>query len=101
MPGLGSVLRALPLPRLRLYAKYPFQVCWADWFDRLAAPVRFYYDAEAIQGWLDRANLYRQRVSATGLFGWRGYGERSLSVEGHGADDRTISAHAHQTTSPT
>ncbi len=101
VPGVGRVLRTLPLPRLRVYAKYPFQVCWADWFDRLAAPVRFYYDAEAVHGWLARANLHRQRISATGLFGWRGYGERSLSVEGHGVDDRMIGADAHRTTSQT
>ena len=37
-------LRRFGLPRLKLYGEYPFQVAYADWFDRLAAPIRFYYD---------------------------------------------------------
>jgi SAM-dependent methyltransferase len=65
-----------PLQRLSLYSKYPFQVVWADWFDRLAAPIRFYYDGQDLNGWLRRASLSRTAVSPTGLFGWRAYGER-------------------------
>jgi hypothetical protein len=29
-----------------------------------------------MNGWLDRANLTNRKVSPTGLFGWRAYGER-------------------------
>jgi SAM-dependent methyltransferase len=75
-PGLGSLVQKLPLRRLRLYSAYPFQVCYADWFDRLAAPIRFYYDGQDMEGWLTRAQLTRQTISPTGLFGWRAYGER-------------------------
>jgi SAM-dependent methyltransferase len=64
------------LPRLDVYGHYPFQVIWADWFDRLSAPIRFYYDGNDLQGWLSRAGLTRRRVSQTGLFGWRAYGEQ-------------------------
>ena len=56
--------------------EYPFQVAYADWFDRLAAPIRFYYDGDAMRGWLDRAQLDHTAISPTGLFGWRAYGER-------------------------
>jgi SAM-dependent methyltransferase len=65
------------LPRLKLYTRYPFQVVWADWFDRLAAPIRFYYNGEDMQGWLARARLTHTTISPTGLFGWRAYGERA------------------------
>ena len=76
LPAVGPVLQKLPLPRLRLYAAYPFQVIYADWFDRYAAPIRFYYDDQDMKGWLTRASLSRQTISPTGLFGWRAYGER-------------------------
>lgn len=76
-PGLGGLVAKLPMTaRLRLYSAYPFQVVYADWFDRLAAPIRFYYDGDDMKGWLSRASLSRQRISPTGLFGWRAYGER-------------------------
>ena len=76
VPGVGTLVRRLPLPRLQLYAAYPFQVVWADWFDRLAAPIRFYYNDEDLAGWLSRSQLGHTTISPTGLFGWRAYGER-------------------------
>lgn len=76
IPGVGGVMRKLPLPRLRLYTHYPFQVVYADWFDRFAAPIRFYYDENDLSGWVSRAKLTRTSISPTGLFGWRAYGER-------------------------
>lgn len=65
-------------PRARLYRHYPFQVSFADWFDRLSAPIRFYYDGEDMRRWLRRAGLVNIRISATGLYGWRAYGEKRL-----------------------
>lgn len=76
LPLLGPAVSKLPLKRLQLYAAYPFQVVYADWFDRLAAPIRFYYNADDMKGWLTRAQLTRHAISPTGLFGWRAYGER-------------------------
>jgi SAM-dependent methyltransferase len=76
VPGLGALVRKLPLPRLRVYTRYPFQVVYADWFDRFAAPIRFYYDENDLAGWVGRAKLTRTAISPTGLFGWRAYGER-------------------------
>src|SRR5579872_1663690 len=60
-------------PRIRVYAKYPFQVCYADWFDRLSAPIRFYYDGDDLHGWVARAGLVNVVISQTGLYGWRLY----------------------------
>jgi SAM-dependent methyltransferase/uncharacterized protein YbaR (Trm112 family) len=76
MPAIGPVARRFGPPRLKVYAEYPFQVVYADWFDRLAAPIRFYYDGDAMRGWLERARLEHPAISPTGLFGWRAYGER-------------------------
>lgn len=76
LPVLGPFVRRVAFPRLTVYSAYPFQVVWADWFDRLAAPIRFYYDFADLEGWLSRAKLDHTLVSATGLFGWRAYGER-------------------------
>lgn len=76
LPVLGPLVRRVAFPRLREYSPYPFQVVRADWFDRLAAPIRFYYDCRDLEGWLSRANLAHTMISATGLFGWRAYGER-------------------------
>jgi SAM-dependent methyltransferase/uncharacterized protein YbaR (Trm112 family) len=77
VPALGALARRVGPARLKVYAEYPFQVVYADWFDRLAAPIRFYYDERAMRGWLERAHLGRTTISPTGLFGWRAYGERS------------------------
>lgn len=75
MPGVGDAVRKRSLARIKLYSRYPFQVAWADWFDRLAAPIRFYYNAADLTEWLARAGLERTAISPTGLFGWRAYGE--------------------------
>ena len=77
LPLLGPLIRRATFPRIKMYSRYPFQVVWADWFDRLTAPIRFYYHSRDLEGWLARARLDRTMVSPTGLFGWRAYGERS------------------------
>lgn len=71
----GASADRFALPRVRVYAKYPFQVCYADWFDRLSAPIRFYYDDRDLRGWAERAGLVNVVISQTGLYGWRLYGE--------------------------
>lgn len=58
-------------PRVQLYAKFPFRVCHADWFDRLAAPIRHYYDEADLQGWAWRAGLCNVVISSTGSYGCR------------------------------
>lgn len=73
--AVGPAVDRVTLPRIRVYARYPFQVCYADWFDRLSAPIRFYYNGDDLQGWADRAGLVNVRISQTGLYGWRLYGE--------------------------
>lgn len=76
LPGVGSWLDRAMLPRVRLYSQYPFQVLHADWFDRLAAPIRFYYDGPEVVQLLREAELSDVSVEPTGLYGWRGCGIR-------------------------
>ncbi len=77
-----KLLRRIPLienrmlPRVKLYAKFPFWVNYADWFDRFSAPVRYYFNSEDMKDWGRRAGLINVIVSATGQYGWRLYGER-------------------------
>lgn len=58
-------------PRIRLYAKFPFRVCHTDWFDRLGAPIRFYYDDKDLADWASRAGLKDVQISETGAYGYR------------------------------
>ena len=57
--------------RVKLYAKFPFRVCYADWFDRLSAPIRFYFSEQDLRQWAERANLEAVRITPTGKYGWR------------------------------
>jgi len=76
LPGIGPVVDKVMFDRIKLYSRYPFQVVYADWFDRLAAPLRFYYDDRDMNRWLQQAELGHTVVSPTGMYGWRAYGER-------------------------
>lgn len=71
-----KLLQRIIYPRIRLYAQYPYEVSRADWFDRLSPPIRFYYSAEEIRKWFENMKMSNIQVSETGLYGWRGYGER-------------------------
>ncbi len=71
-----SVLNKAVFARIRLYAQYPFQVSCADWFDRLSPPIRFYYSGDEIRQWFKNIGADNIFVSETGLYGWRGYGEK-------------------------
>jgi len=70
-------LEKLIFPRIWLYSKYPFQVNFADWFDRLSAPIRFYYNEKEISEWFTQAGLKNIKVSSTDYYGIRAYGEKA------------------------
>lgn len=77
VPGLGRVVAAVTPPRVKMYSPYPFQVFQADWFDRLAAPIRFYYTEDEVRGMLQSAGLENVQTGATGRYGVRGRGVKS------------------------
>jgi SAM-dependent methyltransferase len=76
MPGVGKVVDRATLPRIKMYSGYPFDVLHADWFDRLAAPVRFYYSETDVERFAQDAGISDVKVTATGLYGWRACGIR-------------------------
>lgn len=76
IPALGRLADRITFERIKIYSTYPFQVTWADWFDRLSAPIRFYYDQDELVRWLQKADLVEMQVSPTGKYGWRVYGRK-------------------------
>lgn len=78
LPGMERIVERLAPARVKVYSRYPFQVLEADWFDRLAAPVRFYYDERGAGDLVRTAGLADVRVSATGLYGWRVCGMKPI-----------------------
>jgi SAM-dependent methyltransferase len=75
-PGLIPLVERITFARVKLYARYPFHVSVADWFDRLATPRRHYYGPDELVGWAERADLTHVRITPTGKYGWRLYGCR-------------------------
>lgn len=69
-------------PRVKLYAAYSFDVCVADWMDRLAAPVRFYYTPDQLRQWCQRGALLDIQISPTGHYGWRVAGRTPVAHGG-------------------
>lgn len=78
VPQLGPQIERIAWKRVKLYSRYPFEVTWADWFDRLAAPYRAYYDGPTLQRWLAETRLTNTHVSPTEAYGWRAYGQAPL-----------------------
>jgi SAM-dependent methyltransferase/uncharacterized protein YbaR (Trm112 family) len=76
LPRVGTVIDRAMLPRIKMYSAYPFGVLHADWFDRLAAPVRFYYSEAEVERFAQSAGISDVKVTPTGLYGWRACGVR-------------------------
>ena len=79
LPYGGDLVERLTPRRIKMYSGYPFQVLHADWFDRLAAPIRYYYDEQEVRALMQQAGCSEIRVSPTGLYGWRACGKRLAS----------------------
>ncbi|MBF0273995.1 MAG: methyltransferase domain-containing protein [Nitrospinae bacterium] len=77
---MGKSMDKIVFSRVKLYAKYPFQVVFADWFDRLSPPIRYYYDEKEMNDWLDGCRLKEKVISPTGLYGWRAMGKKKEDV---------------------
>jgi SAM-dependent methyltransferase len=76
VPGLRGMVDRVTLPRIKMYEAYPFPVLHADWFDRLAAPIRFYYSETEVERFAQSAGISDIKVTPTGLYGWRACGIR-------------------------
>lgn len=58
------------------YSGYPFGMSHADWFDRLSAPLRHYFNEQDLKNWFREFGLKNILVTPTKNYGWRGYGEK-------------------------
>jgi SAM-dependent methyltransferase len=81
-PRAAGIVERLAPQRIKVYSAYPFQVLHADWFDRLAAPIRHYYDREEARGLMEEAGLSDIQISVTGLYGVRACGARPAHPPG-------------------
>ncbi len=68
---LRGLLDRIVFDRVKVYAIYPFHVTYADWFDRLSPPIRFYYDEPDLVEWAKAADLSDVVITPTGKYGWR------------------------------
>lgn len=72
---IEKILDFLPA-HFKTYSLYPFRVSHADWFDRLSAPVRHYFDREELEDWYKEENLSNIQITPSKDYGWRVYGEK-------------------------
>ncbi len=83
LPGCDRWAEGMPM---RQYARYPFQVCVNDQFDRFSAPLENRYTQAEVFGWLERAGLDDRQVLPN--WGWLGVGKKPLSISHAGRDHR-------------
>ena len=62
--------------RFKEYAGHGFRVAYADWFDRLSAPITNYYKKEELITWLTRSELHNTKILPVNDSWWWLYGER-------------------------
>ncbi|MBK34541.1 MAG: hypothetical protein CME26_03295 [Gemmatimonadetes bacterium] len=73
-------LRALePYVKFDFYARHPFRVMHADFFDEMSAPVIHEHTDAEVRAWFADAGYEQVETSSTGGLGWRGLGERACA----------------------
>ncbi|HLD29080.1 MAG TPA: methyltransferase domain-containing protein [bacterium] len=69
-----SVLTRWVPNHFHLYTQYPFRVSYADWVDRLSAPIRHYFSGEELKTIYMERGLQNIIVTPTQGYGWRAFG---------------------------
>lgn len=77
MIGLGKVLGPVVPERTKEYAKHTYKTVVADWYDRLACPVKIHYKKEDLSGWYEQAGYKDIRVTPYWKAFWNGYGVKA------------------------
>jgi len=62
--------------RTREYAEHGYYTAYADWYDRLAAPITNYYKEKELQDWLSRSSLQETALKKVEDSWWWLYGRR-------------------------
>lgn len=76
LPSLGKYINNFTPLRIKEYAGYGYGVCYADWFDRLSAPITNYYKKDEINNWILDSGLINTKIQLLGDSWWWLYGER-------------------------
>lgn len=76
LPLIGKWTKQSSPLRIKEYAEYGFRIAYADWFDRLSAPISNYYKETEMRDWLKRSDLCNTKVELVGDSWWWLYGER-------------------------
>jgi hypothetical protein len=63
--------------RIREYADHGYYTAYADWYDRLAAPITNYYRERELQDWLSRSSLRETALKKVEDSWWWLYGRRA------------------------
>ena len=72
--GLGKALGPIVPERTKEYAKHTYKTVVADWYDRLACPVKLHYKREDLADWYEQAEYTEIRVTPYWKAFWNGYG---------------------------
>jgi len=75
IPGIGTLVDRVTPSRISEYAGHGYRVSYADWYDRLSAPVTNYYKRGTMEGWLQRSGLSNTQLRPIGDSWWWLYGE--------------------------
>lgn len=71
IPFLKNLAKNMPFTS---YAKYPFRVSQADWFDRLSVPITNYFKKKDVSLWFDEARLQNVEILNWKGTSWKGLG---------------------------
>jgi SAM-dependent methyltransferase/uncharacterized protein YbaR (Trm112 family) len=80
LPILGGLVERYSPARVREYSNYGFMVGFADWFDRLCAPITNYYKEDEMLNWLKRSGLSNTKLLLEDDSWWWLYGERNAEL---------------------
>jgi hypothetical protein len=76
--------------RTKEYSRHSYKTVVADWYDRLACPVKLHYSSDDLAGWYPDAGLEAVRVTPYWKAFWNGYGQ--WPVASTGVKERTTLA---------
>jgi SAM-dependent methyltransferase/uncharacterized protein YbaR (Trm112 family) len=78
--GMARLLGRLVPERTKEYSRHSYKTVVADWYDRLACPVKLHYSSDDLAGWYRDAGFEAVRVTPYWKAFWNGYGERPVGT---------------------
>jgi hypothetical protein len=80
MKPVRPVIEAIVWERTKAYARLDFQANYADWFDRLAAPLDIRYGKEDVLEWYRKAGFEDVIVTPLRNAFWNGAGRKAVKT---------------------